>query len=402
MLKIYKMIAENYLIRQALEIIRGYAFLEPLHHYLKQVFRANKKMGARDRRNMRDLVYAYFRVGHSCNSLTENERLHIGFFLVHRNVDGLSERLFLAHDKLKIENITAGIAEKIAIVKSAYPSFNDHLLFPFKEYTSSALDFDAFNLSMLTQPDVWLRVLPSRMQEVIAELQSLDINYSTNEKCELALSVDQGLKVKETNSYKNGWIEIQDLSSQLTGNYFNPKPNEQWYDCCAASGGKSLLLLSKEPNVKLIVSDTRVKILDNLKERFERAGVKHFEYFVADLLVGTPSQIQHELLDGIIVDAPCSGSGTWGRNPEQIESFKIDQINHYSNLQQTILKNVWPLLKPGGKLIYITCSVFKQENEGAIEFINQLPNSTIENFELIQGVNDKADTMFVGKVLKGK
>ena len=396
------MIAENYLIRQALEIIRGYAFLEPLHHYLKQVFRANKKMGARDRRNMRDLVYAYYRVGHACHSLTESERLYIGFFLVYKSVGGLSERLFSSQDKLKVGDITASLAEKIAFVKSAYPSFNDQLFFPFKEHTSSALNFDAFNLSMLAQPNVWLRVVPARMQEVVEEFQTLDISFSWSVKCELALSVDQGVKVKETNSYKNGWIEIQDLSSQLTGNYFNPKPNEQWYDCCAASGGKSLLLLSKEPNVKLIVSDTRVKILDNLQERFERAGVKHFEYFVADLLFGTPAQIQHETLDGIIVDAPCSGSGTWGRNPEQIASFKVEQIKYYSDLQQSILKNIWPLLKPGGQLIYITCSVFKEENESAIEFIKQLPNSTIEKFELIQGVNDKADTMFVGKVLKGK
>jgi 16S rRNA (cytosine967-C5)-methyltransferase len=66
------------------------------------------------------------------------------------------------------------------------------------------------------------------------------------------------------------------------------------------------------------------------------------------------------------------------------------------------LKNVWPLLKPGGQLIYITCSVFEEENESAIEFIKQLPNSTIEKFELIEGVKDKADTMFVGRVLKGK
>lgn len=394
------MIAENYLIRQALEIIRGYAFLEPLHHYLKQVFRANKKMGARDRRNMRDLVYAYFRVGHSCNSLTESERLYIGFFLVYKSVDGLSERLLSTSDQLKVEHITASIAEKVSIVKKAFPRFDEQLLFPYQEYVSSLLEFESFNLSMLSQPNVWLRVLPSRMNDVIAEFQLLDIHFSNTEKCDFALSLDQGVKVKETNSYKNGWIEIQDLSSQLTGNYFDPKPNEQWYDCCAASGGKSLLLLSKEPNVKLIVSDTRVKILDNLQERFERAGVKHFEYFVADLLLGTPSQIQHELLDGIIVDAPCSGSGTWGRNPEQIASFKIEQINHYSNLQQTILKNVWPLLKPGGQLIYITCSVFKEENENAIEFIKQLPNSTIEKFELIEGVNDKADSMFVGKVLK--
>jgi len=394
------MIAENYLIRQALEIIRGYAFLEPLHHYLKQVFRANKKMGARDRRNMRDLVYAYYRVGLSCNSLTESERLYIGFFLVYKSLDGLSERLISASDQLNVEHITASLAEKIAIVKTAFPSFDEQLLFPYKEYLSSLLDFGKFNQSMLTQPNVWLRVLPLRMPEVIAEFQSLDIHFSNTEKCELALSVDQGVKVKETNSYKNGWIEIQDLSSQLTGSYFNPKPNEQWYDCCAASGGKSLLLLSKEPNVKLIVSDTRVKILDNLQERFERAGVKHFEYFVVDLLVGTPAQIQHETLDGIIVDAPCSGSGTWGRNPEQIASFKVEQIKYYSDLQKSILKNVWPLLKPGGQLIYITCSVFEAENESAIEFIKQLPNSTIEKFELIEGVNDKADTMFVGKVLR--
>jgi 16S rRNA (cytosine967-C5)-methyltransferase len=88
--------------------------------------------------------------------------------------------------------------------------------------------------------------------------------------------------------------QIQDLSSQKTGNYFEPHKYDYWWDCCAASGGKSLLLHNLEPNIELLVSDIRENSLNNLQERFQLAGIKKYHLKVIDLLQNN-DQILHQL-----------------------------------------------------------------------------------------------------------
>jgi 16S rRNA (cytosine967-C5)-methyltransferase len=194
-------------------------------------------------------------------------------------------------------------------------------------------------------------------------------------------------------------FEIQDRSSQQTGQYFEPKPGEYWWDCCAASGGKSLMLHDMEPSVKLFVSDVRESVLNNLSERFERAGIKKYTRRVIELL-GEIESIEHNTFDGIILDAPCSGSGTWGRTPEMISQFEIHKIDFFSQLQKDISDNVIQFLKPGKPLIYITCSVFKKENEEIVDFLVNEKGMKLEKMELIRGYENQADTMFAARLLK--
>jgi 16S rRNA (cytosine967-C5)-methyltransferase len=104
---------------------------------------------------------------------------------------------------------------------------------------------------------------------------------------------------------------------------------------------------------------------------------------------------------GIILDAPCSGSGTWGRTPESSTFFKAAQIGEYAALQKKIAGNVAPFLAPGGTLIYITCSVFKEENEDAVAFLEKECGLTIEENGIISGYERNADTMFVAVAKKG-
>jgi 16S rRNA (cytosine967-C5)-methyltransferase len=99
--------------------------------------------------------------------------------------------------------------------------------------------------------------------------------------------------------------------------------------------------------------------------------------------------------DLIIADLPCTGSGTWARTPEQLYFFNPSKISHYSNLQRNILQNVTTRLRPGGHLVYITCSVFKKENEDVATFVSRLPGLQLQKMILLKGYDIKADSMFV-------
>ena len=152
-------------------------------------------------------------------------------------------------------------------------------------------------------------------------------------------------------------------------------------------------------NIELTVSDVRESILSNLKKRFEKAGIKKYHSFTRDISSSalTNRQIQFDL---IIVDAPCTGSGTWGRTPEQLYYFDKKKIDDYATKQKQIVSNVIPHLKPGGHLLYITCSVFKKENEEVVDFIKEKFHLQLMKIELLKGYELKADTMFVALMQK--
>jgi 16S rRNA (cytosine967-C5)-methyltransferase len=203
----------------------------------------------------------------------------------------------------------------------------------------------------------------------------------------------------ETIFPKQHWFEVQDLSSQQTGGFFKPKRWDSWWDACAASGGKSLLLHEDEPNIKLVVSDIRESVLANLDERFQLAGLTKYQKKVLDLATNIDQSLHDYEFDGIILDAPCSGSGTWGRTPEMIAQFMPPKIEFFQRLQKSIAQNVVKYLKPGKPLIYITCSAFKGENEEVVDYLVKELGLKLEESKVLKGYEHKADTMFVARLL---
>ena len=189
---------------------------------------------------------------------------------------------------------------------------------------------------------------------------------------------------------------VQDYNSQRVGGFFRVQKLSgdrlpRIWDCCCASGGKSILAYDILPDFDLTVSDIRKSILHNLKKRFNEAGIRNYTSFTADLRL---PQIQRSF-DLIIADLPCSGSGTWSRTPEGLYFFDIDQIGHYAALQKSIISNLVPHLKKGGRLVYMTCSVFKKENEDIVRFIEEEFNLKKEREEILGGWDIRADTMFI-------
>jgi 16S rRNA (cytosine967-C5)-methyltransferase len=190
---------------------------------------------------------------------------------------------------------------------------------------------------------------------------------------------------------------VQDLSSQQVLSQLTDvlTPSDVAFtawDCCAASGGKSILLHDTYPRVKLSVTDVRKSILHNLRVRFERAGIKSYTSTVAD--VAAPDFRETSVFDLVLCDAPCSGSGTWGRTPEQLRLFKETEIERYASLQETIAARAAKQVKAGGYFLYITCSVFGRENEAVVESIQKKTALRLMAMRYYKGYEQKADTLF--------
>jgi 16S rRNA (cytosine967-C5)-methyltransferase len=153
------------------------------------------------------------------------------------------------------------------------------------------------------------------------------------------------------------------------------------------------------PEIELMVSDVRETILFNLEKRFKTAGILKYKKFITDLSF-SKSEIKNLKFKIILCDVPCTGSGTWSRTPEQLYFFNENKIEDYASLQKKIVSGAIPHLRPGGSFIYITCSVFKKENEDMVDFIKEKFQLEFVKMELLKGYDKKADSMFVAVLQK--
>lgn len=376
-------------INSAIALIQAYDGSMPLTHYLKQYFSLYKKHGSKDRKYISHLCYCYYRLGHALKTISVEERLKAALFLC----DGNIKEWAVVFDTSWMEKHSTLLEERIAFIQTILP-FNGWEIFPWQDELSEGIDGVAFAASHLTQPDLFLRLRPGKEDIVKQKLQQQNIPYT--QIASNALAMPNTTKI-DTVIDLNKEAVVQDYSSQQIQKFFpliqSPSNNAiTVWDCCAASGGKSILAVDALSNIQLTVSDIRQSIMHNLQQRFKEAGINHYKSLVIDL-INPQSAIRNLQSDLIICDAPCTGSGTWGRTPEQLYFFHPEKINHYATLQQKIVRTVIPQVKAGGYFLYITCSVFAQENEAAVNIIQQHGLTLIGN-EVLVGYDKKADTMF--------
>jgi 16S rRNA (cytosine967-C5)-methyltransferase len=159
--------------------------------------------------------------------------------------------------------------------------------------------------------------------------------------------------------FQSGSFEIQDLSSQLVGHACDPRPGETWWDACAGEGGKALHLSDLMGNKGLIwTTDRSERRLGVLRKRAARAGM--FNYRAA-VWTGVASAPFRTKCDGVLVDAPCSGVGTWQRNPHARWTTSINDVRELTMVQEALLARAAPSVKPGGRLIYAVCTLTRSE-----------------------------------------
>ncbi|MBE7176308.1 MAG: RsmB/NOP family class I SAM-dependent RNA methyltransferase [Mucilaginibacter polytrichastri] len=379
-------------LKTFLRLLDEYPGNEALHRFLPLFFRRNKQMGSTDRRIANRLIYNYFRIGRAIPDESPENRLLVAEFLCNQN-----ENSFLTHFQPELaRQVSLPPEEKLEVISALYPAFRLSDVFPFTQALSAGVDTAAFLRSHFVQPDLFIRVHHGEETMVKTRLARHEIVF--REEWPGCIALPNGTKLDPVFPERKPF-EIQDRSSQLTGEVFKPQQYDSWWDACAASGGKSLLLHSLEPQVKLLVSDMRESVLNNLDERFRDAGIKNYQRKQLDLMESPKPYIHSYAFDGIILDAPCTGSGTWGRTPELISRFNSVQIAQYQHVQKSIVKNVVPYLKPGKPLIYITCSVFKAENEDVVDFICAGTGLKVESAGIIPGYNHRADSMYAARLI---
>lgn len=372
----------------AVKVIQTHKKGEPLVHHLKRFFAGDKKYGSKDRKQITSLCYNFYRLGIALKNNSVEDRIAIATFLC--NKESIS---FLQ----KINPILNG---KITLKKEAKINFVNidfENIFPFQNEIGEGVDKEKFAFSFLEQPLFFLRIRPGKEVMVLEKLTNNKIDFHQISTSCIALK--QGFKT-ELLFVPNKEIVVQDRNSQLVFNYLQMsdvflKKNVEVWDCCAASGGKSILLYDIfHGQVKLNVSDIRLNILNNLRIRFKDAGIKKYDSFTANLLEEKTTTHSNKY-DLIICDAPCTGSGTWSRTPEQSHFFDASKIDEYAAMQMKIAGNAIKFLKKDGLFFYITCSVFKKENEAVVDALKQKFHLQLIQMEYLKGYEMQADTMFV-------
>jgi 16S rRNA (cytosine967-C5)-methyltransferase len=284
------------------------------------------------------------------------------------------------------------LTEKLEFIKDETGISPLIQIFPWQHALSNGIDAALFNQSFLVQPELFLRIRPGKESLVLSKLAQAGASFKKmTENC---LALPNSTKADSILQLDKEAV-VQDYNSQKTGSFINRIGESiHLWDCCAASGGKAIMAFDLNPAIQLTVSDVRESIMHNLHQRFKVADINSFRSFVKDLTLPGASTRNDEF-DIILADLPCTGSGTWARTPEQLYFFNPSKIEYYSNLQKKILANVVPRLKKGGKLVYITCSVFRDENEGVAEFIQEKFQLELKEMQVLKGYDMRADSMFV-------
>ena len=218
------------------------------------------------------------------------------------------------------------------------------------------------------KPPMWLRVNRKHHsnESYLKLLSSAGILVKTVDTINEAIELSNPTDVSKLPGFEQGWVSIQDGAAQHAAQLLNCQTDENVLDCCAAPGGKTCHILERTPDIASMTAiDVEASRLVRVEENLNRLGLK--ANVIAADAANSKTWWQGQLFDKILLDAPCSGTGVIRRHPDIKWLRKASDIDTLVVLQQQILKETWSLLKPGGTLLYATCSILPQENCEQIE-----------------------------------
>ncbi|MGA9119886.1 MAG: RsmB/NOP family class I SAM-dependent RNA methyltransferase [Bacteroidota bacterium] len=210
-----------------------------------------------------------------------------------------------------------------------------------------------------------VNALKCTREECQARLQREGITVAPTLLSPVGLRFERRSNIQGLSSFRDGWFEMQDEGSQIISYLLRAKEGDAILDACAGGGGKTLHLAALMKNAgKLIASDSSRARLKQLKERGRRAGVTIVEISPPDPTIGEGVEKD---FDAVLIDAPCTGTGTYRRNPWLKAAFQPEEFEHVLLTQRGLLERHSRAVRPGGKLVYATCSLLRRENEEQIE-----------------------------------
>jgi len=225
--------------------------------------------------------------------------------------------------------------------------------------------------SMIAPAPLDLRVntMKGTVDEAIESLAKDKVTAHKTSYSPLALRVEGKPFMSDTKAFRTGLVEIQDEGSQLIGLVCGTRPGMRVLDFCAGGGGKTLVLAAQMENKgNIVAADNDKRRLEKGRPRYKKAGAHNIELrCLEDEQTRKWLRRQKGTMDVVLVDAPCSSSGTWRRNPDLRWKWYGPNLDEIKTMQADILDRVAEKVKPGGRLVYATCSLFPEENEQQVE-----------------------------------
>ncbi len=272
-------------------------------------------------------------------------------------------------------------------------------------------DLKAEMQAFLSQAPVDLRVntLKATREEALENLKNTGLAVGPTKLAPLGLRIEGRENITQTTAFRDGIVEVQDEGSQLVVSLMDVSPGQSVLDLCAGAGGKTLALAAKLENKgRVVATDTAEWRLKRTKERLKRAGACNVELRPISGHQDKYLKRQKERFDHVLVDAPCSGSGTWRRNPDQKWNIGPQDIIELAALQQSLLETAAPLVKKGGSLVYATCSLLCEENEDVAQsFLEKHPEFSLdpcgingEDYLSLSPLKNETDGFFAAKFVK--
>lgn len=335
----------------------------PADELLQTLFRAHREMGSRDRAGVSALVYGALR------DLRRLERIAGA-----RDADALCTLVAFGHGVALDVAAAAGvadapqIAQRLAAFDPATLSDAERLNVPDASWARWCGQYDADGARALAQAlgqeapvDLRVNMLRATRDQALAALGGEGIAATPTRRSPLGLRLERRVALQNTRAFRDGWVEPQDEGSQLIALLAGARPDETVIDWCAGAGGKALAIAAQmRDRGTLIACDTQRGRLQRMGERLARAGVSCVRTRVLADDAAPPGPA-----DAVLVDAPCSASGTWRRNPElRLQEPDLAQL---AALQGAILACAAQAVRAGGRLVYATCSLYAEENEQVVD-----------------------------------
>ena len=219
-----------------------------------------------------------------------------------------------------------------------------------------------------TRPPMFLRVnrrIVTR-SAYLKRLAESDIGARADPRSQDTIALDKPVPVAELPGFASGEVSVQDIAAQIAADILSPCKGDLVLDACAAPGGKAAHLLERHPSLLLDALDISAVRAEKLRDTFSRLGLPA-KVHVADATQSTSWPSPPTGYDQILIDAPCSGTGVIRRHPDIKHHRSEQDIQTLVEKQRGLLNSLWPLLKPGGRCLYLTCSILPEENEGQID-----------------------------------
>jgi len=401
------------LIRQAAVVLANLLdFNSPADAKLSEFFRNNRELGTKDRVFVAESVYGVLRRLRYLSAVTANEengpddarKLILAWLL---RVQGKSirelESVLNEQQTEWAHAIKAKSTENLplAVQADVRDWLWDKLVAQYGEAEALTICRSMFEQASL---DLRVNTIKGNREDVLgkmlAENTSNEDTITTTPYSPIGIRMPNRMSISRHVLFTEGKIEVQDEGSQLLAYLVAPKRGQMVADFCAGAGGKSLAIGALMKNTgRLYAFDVSVRRLQNLGQRLKRSGLSNLHAQVISSETDPKLKRLNGKFDRVLVDAPCSGLGTLRRNPDLKWRQTPDDIAELNIKQTNILARSAKLTKPGGRLIYATCSLLKDENEDIAEaFLSANPEFTlIPAYEILSQQQIKLDT---GKYLK--